>query len=291
MNGRFIEIENLNQNRGADDLLIDKLKLIKPKEELEKVIREYKLKSPNLGLIKGVKHRIELTDSIPIQEKAYPIPFTIINEVKEEIKTLKEQGIIRNSDSKYSVPSFVLRKTNGKIKLITNFISLNKKTVKEVYPFPSVEDQLHNLKGAEIFSQIDLDRGFYQIEINEEDRYKTGFVLPFGHFEYCRLPFGMANSPGTFQRAIDGIIGELEYCKIFVDDILIYSKNCNEHVRHVKNVMERLYKNGCKVNFEKSHFGESSVEYLGMRINKEGIFARHEKLEKIENLIPNTKKD
>lgn len=164
----------------------------------------------------------------------------------------------------------MIEKANGRLRLITDFKKLNDKTQKESYPFPCLEDQLQNLKGAEIFSQLDLDKGFYQIPIAEQDTHKTAFVLPFGHFEYLRLPFGMANSPRSFQRSMNTLFEGLPYVKVFVDDILIYSKKKEEHIEHVETTLNRIISAGGKINFDKSKFGLDTVEYLGFKIDKEG---------------------
>ena len=104
-----------------------------------------------------------------------------------------------------------------------DYRKLNAETIVENFPCTSVNEQLISLRSAKIFSQIDLNSGYHQIKIRPQDQYKTSFVLPFGQFEFCRLPFGLTNAPSSFQRVMTDILGHLEFVKIYLDDILIFS--------------------------------------------------------------------
>ncbi|ORD93650.1 YI31B [Enterospora canceri] len=284
------ELDILEFRKGTEaspeDLLVDRLGGIEQEETLDSIVEEFKGKNPAVGLFSGVEHKIQLPTTTPIQCKPYPLPYRVEEELKQQVEELIRLGIVEKSTGKYASPSFAVVKKNSSLRLVTDFRKLNAITVKETFPFPNVKDQLVGLKDATVFTQIDLDKGFYQIKLAKQDKHKTGFVLPFGHFQYRRVPFGMANSPRSFQRAMEEMIGDLEFVKIFVDDILVFSRNTEEHSKHVRTVLTRLNENGVKVNFAKSNFGQKTVEYLGMKISGEGIRANGEKAALARTLSP-----
>ncbi len=133
---------------------------------------------------------------------------------------------------------------------------------------------------------MDLDKGFYQLSIKEEDRFKTAFTLPMGHYEYCKTPLGLVNSLKYFQYVINDILGDLENVKIFVDDILIYNSTDKEHYKTVKTVLTRLKEKGAKLNYTKSIFGVEEITFLGMKINSQGIEAETSNVKKHIEITP-----
>ncbi len=214
---------------------------------------------------------IDLMDGQPLCGKIYSILYRLYDRAIKELDRLIRLGVIRESTSRYSSPSFVLEKKNGDVRFITDFKELNKRVKIDIFPFPSIEEQLVGLKGAIVFSVIDLDKGFYQIDIRENDCYKTAFTTPLGHFEYCKVPLGLVNSPKHFQRTMLDILKGFQNVKIFMDDILIYDKTYEEHLRRVKKVLQRLEGVGAKVNFEKSMFMKKEIRFLGCKISELGI--------------------
>ena len=148
---------------------------------------------------------------------------------------------------------------------------------------------LIDLNGATVFSQIDLKMGFYQIPIDNRDTYKTAFSLMGRKYEFLRLPFGMRNAPFIFQMNIVKILGKYDFCKIYVDDILISSKTHEEHYRHVDTVLKELTRANIGINFEKSQFAKPKVTYLGQIISQYGIRPDTKPLDKLINIpTPNT---
>lgn len=155
--------------------------------------------------------------------------------------------------------------------MVVDYRELNKATAAMKYPIPKMHNFLADLKGAKMFSQIDLNMGYYQIPIETSDILKTAFILAAEVFEFTRMPFGLTNAPRTFQRVMNTILGDLFYVKIYLDDILIHSKSIQEHVLHLKTVFQRLTTADASINFEKSNFAQYSVKYLGNEISEKGI--------------------
>ena len=173
-----------------------------------------------------------------------------------------------------------------------DYRKLNECTRNENFPFPNIHEQLYDLNGAKIFSQIDLDRGYNQVILEEESKKYTAFICQFGVYEFNRMPFGLKNAPKSFQKVMIGILGDLKYIKVFLDDILVFSANMHEHEAHLQEVFQRLHKNGCKINFEKSKFGKNQAKYIGFIIDSNGIRADIERVNYIRTQkSPKTKKE
>ena len=237
--------------------LINKVNLLKITsheidDQLSKILTEVEKKNPEIGMVTTEPYEIELNNQDEIiNSKPYPIPFALDEAVKEEVKRLLKLGIIRESTSKYSSPAFAIQKKTGGIRLVVNYKRLNKITKTDSYPCNNINNCLHSLRGTQIYSQIDLKNGFFQIPLKLESQKYTSFVLPQGQFEYTRLCFSLKNSPRAFQRAMNQLLGHLSYVKLYLDDILIASKNEKEHI---KEVFDILIKSGASINLEKSSF-------------------------------------
>lgn len=159
------------------------------------MVDDYRGSMPRLGSVKNVQHEISVTDESKIYSKPYSIPVQLLDEVKEEIQELKNQEILRISQSKYLSPAFVVRKANGSIRLLIDYRKLNERTVKEEFPFNGIDALLQGLYGYEVFSTIDLAQGYYQMEVEEQSRKYIAIILPFGCYEFTRMPFGLVNRP------------------------------------------------------------------------------------------------
>ncbi|KAF9756168.1 Transposon Tf2-6 polyprotein, partial [Nosema granulosis] len=240
--------------------------------------------NPKLGRIKGCKMTLPLKDDIPVHKKPYPVPINHLPKLKEEVKKLENLDIIHESNSNYASPAFTVPKKTGDVRLVVDYRELNKKTVKMGYPFPCIQYSLMDLKGSQYFSQLDLNMGYYQIEVDPKEQHKTAFVLPFGQYEFARMPFGLCNAPRVFQKVMSDKLKDMPFVKIFVDDILIFSKSKEEHEKHLKKVLERLRDEGISVNFTKSSFRLKEVRYLGKIIDKDGIRPDLSSLIKLEQI-------
>ncbi|KAH8339636.1 hypothetical protein KR074_002916 [Drosophila pseudoananassae] len=194
--------------------------------------------------------------------------------VNNEIKELLQNGIIRPSRSPYNSPAWVVDKKgtddNGskKKRLVIDFRKLNERTIADRYPMPSIPMILANLEKAQFFTTLDLKSGCHQIYLAEKDREKTSFSVNGGKYEFCRLPFGLKNAGSIFQRAIDDVLREEigKICYVYVDDVIIFSENETEHVKHIDKVLERLLDANMRVAREKTKFFKESVEFLGLTI-------------------------
>lgn len=122
-----------------------------------------------------------------------------------------------------------------------------------------------------VFRQLDLQNGYHSIVVSKEAQPVTGFVINNQHFEYLRLPFGLSNAPRVFQKTMIAILAHISYARIFLDDILVYLQNENEHVKHLNQVLSLLKTSNIILNFNKSKFFQSKVKYLGHEITRKAL--------------------
>ncbi|GBG92509.1 hypothetical protein CBR_g55782 [Chara braunii] len=160
---------------------------------------------------------------------------------------------------------------------------LNAQTVKTVGPLPRIDDLLERLGGAKFFSKLDLKSGYHQLDIRQEDRYKTAFKTQYGHFEWLVMPFGLTNAPATFQAAMTTEFRHMldRFVLIYLDDILVYSRSLDKHVEHLRTILERLRQAKYKANRDKCEFARQELEYLGHYVTPQGIRPLADKIEAI----------
>ena len=168
--------------------------------------------------------------------------------VERQVTELLKHGLIEPSSSPFGAPVLFVGKKDGSLRMCIDYRALNKITVKNKYPLPRIDQLLDTLAGAKYFMSFDLQSGYHQIRIPEADVPKTAFRTPFGHFQFKVLAFGLTNAPSTFQRAMNDMFSVspslLNKCVlVYIDDILIFSKTTDEHVAHLRQVLDRLKTN------------------------------------------------
>jgi hypothetical protein len=184
-----------------------------------------------------------------------------------------EAGLIQPSKSPYGAPIIFVPKKNGKLRMCVDYRAINKATIKNRYPLPRIDELLDRLQGAGVFTKLDLQSGYWQIRVAEADIPKTAFRTRYGHFEWKVLPFGLTNAPATFQSLMNTVLGPYldQFVVVYLDDILIFSRTPDEHVKHLELVLEALEKAELYVSLEKSAFGLREVDFLGHVVSDHGI--------------------
>lgn len=247
------------------------------KFELVKLLEKYrKCFSSNLhelGYTTSVEMEIKLKDSEPVVYRPYRLSYSDRQLVQSMIQEMLESGIIRESSSPYASPIVLVQKKSGEKRLCVDYRALNRKTVKEHFPLPRIEDQLDLLAGNTMFITLDLASGYYQIPIAEESRERTAFITPDGQYEYNRMPFGLVNAPSVFQRAINKVLAKVrnKHVLIYMDDVLIPGRSFEDCLKLLEEVLLLLKSSGLTLKLEKCKFCFDKIEYLGFEVSADGI--------------------
>ncbi len=205
--------------------------------------------------------------------------------MEEYIQEALQQHFIRPSTSPATSSFFFVAKKDGGLQPCIDYCHLNSQTVKYRYPLPLVPAALKQLRGARIFSKLDLRSTYNLIRIRQGDECKTAFFTPSGHYEYRVMPYGLSNSPSVFQGYMNEVFREFlqQFVIVYIDDILIYSRNLAEHRLHIKQVLEKLRHHHLYLKLEKCEFHTTSVTFLGYVIDQHGIQMYQRKVEAIRN--------
>jgi hypothetical protein len=206
-------------------------------------------------------------------------------ELEKQVTKFLKDGILEVSQSPYGAPVLFVPKPNGRgLRLCVDYRALNSITVKNRCTILRIDDLLDAVAGSEYFTSLDLTSGYHQILISEEDRPKTAFRTPFGHFQFKVLIEGLTNAPATFQTVINSIFYPYirKFVVVYIDDILIFSKIEAEHQAHVRLVLEMLKREKFYVCKAKSSFAQKEIKYLGHIVDKQGIRPDPKKVEAVQ---------
>ncbi|CAF0977305.1 unnamed protein product [Brachionus calyciflorus] len=240
----------------------------------------------DIGLCKETSFKIETNTESPIMCNPYRQPISIINELKKEIEKILEADIIQPGNVGTSAsPAFLIKQKGGSC-FIVDYRKLNALTKPFLHPIPRIDDILDKVSKGKVFSRQDLRKGHFQIPLDEQSRHKTGFVVPFGIYEFKRVPFGLCNAPSFFSRFMFNILGHLDFVQVYLDDIIIFSQNGEEHREHLKELFKIVRKNNLKLNGEKCNWLQKSIKILGQLVEGNGIKMDEEKINAIVDRKP-----
>ena len=243
---------------------------------------------PDLGTCKlGTKHHIHLKpDTVPVKQPLRRIPFAYQEEVKNDLKNMLKDGIIEKSVSEWASPLVLVRKSSGDLRICVDYRKLNEATMLTSYPLPNLTETLDRLAGASYFTLIDMVSGYHQVEVADEDKEKTAFVSPYGLFQYCRMPYGLAGAPATFQSVVEDMVQVLETEDImaYLDDVICFHATFDKHLEGIQKLLEMVRRAGFKLSGKKCEFAKLSVRFLGHIIDNTGVRPLPEKLDIIRNI-------
>ncbi|GJQ98401.1 hypothetical protein Tco_0009540 [Tanacetum coccineum] len=241
---------------------------------------------PGLPPTRQVEFQIDLVPgAAPVARAPYRLAPSEMKELSEQLKELSDKGFIRPSSSPWGAPVLFVKKKDGSFRMCIDYRELNKLTVKNRYPLPRIDDLFDQLQGSSVYSKIDLRSGYHQLRVREEDIPKTAFRTRYGHYEFQVMPFGLTNAPAVFMDLMNRVCKPYldKFVIVFIDDILIYSKNKKEHEEHLKIILELLKKEELYAKFSKCEFWIPKVQFLGHVIDSEGIHVDPAKIESIKD--------
>uniref|UniRef100_A0A4W5RP12 ribonuclease H n=1 Tax=Hucho hucho TaxID=62062 RepID=A0A4W5RP12_9TELE len=209
----------------------------------------------------------------PPKGKLYSLSVPEREAMERYISDSLASGFIRPSSSPAGAGFFFVGKKDGSLRPCIDYRGLNNITVKNTYPLPLMSSAFERLQGASVFTKLDLRNAYHLVRIRGGGEWKTAFNTPRGHFEYLVMPFGLSNSPAVFQALVNDVLRDMidQFIYVYLDDILIFSSSLQEHVQHVRRVLQRLLENGLFVKAEKCIFHAQSVPFLGYIVSTEGI--------------------
>ncbi|MEG0619293.1 MAG: reverse transcriptase domain-containing protein [Bacilli bacterium] len=213
--------------------------------------------------------------------------------IKNYLDEMKQKKMIAESNSKITSP-LVLVKNKGKIRVCVDYRKLNAATIQKPYPIPHMDELLDSLSEAKYFTALDLKSGYHQIKMKDDDIHKTAFITKEGVYEYNRMPLGLINAPYTFQKAMNRLFRNYLYkiCVVYLDDILVFSNNKEEHYTHLELILNKLQEANLFINLEKSEFLKEKIKFLGLEVCNGSIYIQKEQLERLMNIkCPSTIKE
>ena len=236
--------------------------------------------SEDLGKCDKVQHKIHTGNAIPVRQPARRQPIGKREAERAEVYKMLDKGVIEPSNSPWSSPTVLVTKKDGSIRFCVDYRVLNSVTVKDAYPLPRVDECLDALANSKFYSSMDLNSGFWQVGMAPEDRQKTAFATNLGLFQWTVMPFGLVNSPSTFQRLMEDIFRGLQWIELllYMDDIISPCNNISEGIQRLRNIFDRLREANLKLKPSKCIFFQTSTKFLGHVVSEEGVSTDPEKI-------------
>ncbi|GJU03646.1 putative reverse transcriptase domain-containing protein [Tanacetum coccineum] len=241
---------------------------------------------PGLPPARPVEFQIDLIPgAAPVARAPYRLAPSKMKELSEQLQELSDKGFIRPSSSPWGASILFVKKKDGSFRMCIDYRELNKLTVKNRYPLPRIDDLFDQLQGSSIYSKIDLRSGYHQLRVREQDISKTAFRTRYGHYEFQVMPFRLTNAPAVFMDLMNRVCKPYldKFVIVFIDDILIYSKDEKEHEEHLKAILELLKKEQLYAKFSKCEFWIPKVQFLSHVIDSRGIHVDPAKIESIKD--------
>ncbi|GJR21115.1 putative reverse transcriptase domain-containing protein [Tanacetum coccineum] len=233
-----------------------------------------------------VEFQIDLIPgAAPVAQAPYRLEPSKMKELSEQLKELFDKGFIKPRSSPWEAPVLFVKKKDGSFRMCIDYRELNKLTVKNHYPLPRIDDLFDQLQGSSVYSKIDLRSSYHQLRVREEDILKMAFRTRYGHYEFQVMPFALMNAPAVFMDFMNRMCKPFldKFVIVFIDDILIYSKNKKEHEEHLKEILELLKKEELYAKFSKCEFWLPKVQFLRYVIDSQGIHIDPAKIKSIKD--------
>ncbi|GBO35515.1 Retrovirus-related Pol polyprotein from transposon 17.6, partial [Araneus ventricosus] len=250
------------------------------KELLQEFQNLFSTSDSDVGRCNMTQHRINTGNHPPIKQYPRRLPLAKKEEAERLVKEMVDNGIIEESSGPWASPIVLVKKKDGSTRFCVDYRKLNEITIKDSYPLPRIDDTLDALNGSQWFSTLDLKSGYWQVEIQPEDKEKTAFTTGQGLWQFRVMPFGLCNVPATLERLMETVLRGLtsEACLVYLDDIIIVGRTFQEHLNNIRKVFQRLQKANLKLSPKKCRFFRKEVSYIGHIISADGVKTDPEKI-------------
>ena len=225
------------------------------------------------GVTTIVKHRIDTGNNPPVHQPPYKSAWKERELIQAQVQEMLKDDVIEPSTSPWAAPVVLVKKKDGGWRFCVDYRRLNSLTTRDVYPLPRIEDALSRLEGAQFFSIMDMQSGYWQVEMEPADRIKTAFVTADGLYQFKVMPFGLTNAPSTFQRMVDVLLAGLKWhiCLVYLDDIVIFSTTFAEHLERLEIILKRILEAGIRLKLSKCTFFAICLKILGYIVGRKGL--------------------
>lgn len=273
----YEENRNIKQYKKASELinwskcLQSNEWIIKTKKLIDKYDHIFSKHSADLGHFNKAKFDINTGQADPIKLRPYRVPYATVDNIDKMVDEMLQGGLISKSNSPWAAPIVIVKKKDGTDRFCIDFRKLNSVTSGDNYPIPLMEETLDKLRGAEIFSSIDLASGYWQIALHDNAKEKTAFITHKGLFQFEVMPFGLKNAGAFFQRTMEQVLQDLPNSSAYLDDVITASTNTHKHLEDLENLFKRIESANLKIKPSKCVFGASEIKFLGFQVSKSGI--------------------
>ncbi|XP_041461733.1 uncharacterized protein LOC121413037 [Lytechinus variegatus] len=265
------------------------------KEQVNALLNNYKdvmSDLPNRTSLGEHNILLKVGDHKQLKSKPYPIPHSLRDTVRDEVKTMLSMGVIEPSDSPIASPIVLVKKPDGSNRFCVDYRKLNKVTVFDAEPIPDQDELFTKVAHAKYFTKIDLSKGYWQVPMSHKSKPLTAFLTPDGLFQFTVMPFGLVNAPASFSRMMRRLLKGLDGAVNYIDDILIHSTTWDQHLATLTELLSRLRAAKLTARPSKCFVGHSKVEFLGHVIEDGTVSPRPEKLKAIQEISrPHTKRE
>ena len=253
-------------------------------ERILHVLRENKnafsSKESPIGHVKGIEHELNTVPGQIAYRPQYRHPQAISKKIEEMADELLQLGVVRECESPWNSPIILVKKKDGSFRFVADVRGVNKLTPLMPQPIPRIQETLDALSGKKFYSTLDCTSGYFNIDVRKEDQIKTAFQTPTRRLCFQRMPFGLCNSSFTFQKAINKILSDAlgRYALAYIDDIVVFSDTFEDHLNELSKTLTLLRDGGLKLAIKKCKLFKSEIDFLGYKVNANGVFPNPEKL-------------
>ena len=244
----------------------------------------------DIGYCPWIEHEIRLLPGAkPVRQQPYQVRHHANQEIESHVQKLLDKGWIERVVSPWSSPCLLIPKKDGKTRFVQDYRKANASSEQDSYPLPRQDESLEALCGAKYFTTADLTSGYYQVPLSEDAKKISCFVTKSGTYGFRRMPMGLNNASGTFERLMETVMRGLQWEEllIYMDDIIVFSSDESQHIGRLARMLSRLQQSGLKIKPSKTYLFQREVQYLGHVGNEHGIHTDPKKIEAFSNPVQN----